>query len=210
MNAMIDTAFRVLVVEDETHYRELLVREIRNMGYPARGAASAEDAWRLLRAEPFAAVLLDLNLPGTTGLDMLALIREHNRDAGVVVLAAFGRLESAVQALRLHPDDFLAKPCTLGEIERALVGLQRRHAEQYRIRQIEAMVCGDEPRRQMQSRPAQQDAQESATLRDLQRVHILKTLAQHRGNKSAAAAQLGISLRTLYNRLKRYERESSN
>lgn len=202
--------FRVLIVEDESRYRDLLVREIGEMGYPAHGTAKAEEALALLEQEKFAVLLVDLNLRGMNGMELLASIRQRRLEVGVIVLASSARLEPAVEALRLHADDYLARPCTLGQIERSLAALQRRHAEKMRAVQMEGLAEPLEPEPRWRALPSRRSTNGAgnSTLQDLERAHIYQALAQHHGNKPAAAAQLGISLRTLYNRLKQYSQEA--
>lgn len=194
----------VCVVEDEQRLRELLAREIRAMSYHAEGFRAAEDAWPRLERGDFDAAILDLNLPGEDGLSLYRRIHEADLAVDVVILTGFGALDSAVQALRWGAADYLTKPCSLAEIEVVLARLdrQRRNAEQTRrlaLAKFDALET-----------PVSRQASDIATppngksLEELERKQILATLEQCDGNKSAAARSLGISLRTLYNKLGAY------
>src|SRR5262245_44579469 len=123
-----DDVLSVCVVEDEQRLLDLLVREIVALGYACQGYRTAEDAWPELFEDRFDLVILDLNLPGMSGMELFGRIREAGLGLAVVVLTGFGTLENAVQALRWEADDFLAKPCTLAEIETVLsrCDMQRR------------------------------------------------------------------------------------
>lgn len=186
----------VCVVEDEQRLRDLLVREISAMGHVVEGHRTAEDAWPALRAGRFRVVLLDLNLPGMSGMELFERVREAELDVAVVVLTGFGTLESAVQALRWEADDYLTKPCTLAEIEAVLARVDL-HQQLLQIAAAPAATAS--PSTANADPPASTAA--GQTLEDLEREQILAALRQHAGNKTAAARGLGISLRTLYNKL---------
>jgi len=189
-------AFEVLIVEDQTRYRDLLVREIIDMGFSAEGAASAEEAWPLLQTDRFDLVLLDLNLPGMPGLELFERIR--GRDVAVVILTAYGEMDSAVQALRLGAEDYLTKPCSLGDIEKVICRVYQSWLEENR------QEVGETPEGQPADASTGGDEPDGLTLRELERDHILKMLEANEGDKPATARQLGISLRTLYYKLDSY------
>jgi DNA-binding NtrC family response regulator len=210
---------RVLVVEDEARLRELLLRAIPQMGLTALGAGTGEEALRILAREPCDILLLDLNLPGMTGLELLEHARKRWPDVQAVVLTAFGDLETARQAIHLEVADFLIKPCPLGELEQALERARRRRQamqpptapgsvpeipdtdssnQKSKIERLQQQV----PLLNLKSLTPPAD---SHRLEDIERQQILAALDRHRGNRAAAAAELGISLRTLYYRLSQYK-----
>jgi two-component system NtrC family response regulator len=215
--------FTVLVVEDEPRLREMLLRAIPDMGFAAEGVGSAEQALKLLKDQPRHVLILDLNLPGMTGLDLLAKVREDWPKIQAVVLTGFGDLDAAKQAIHLDVVEFLTKPCTLGDLEHALERARRRlMPEPGKAAPAGEMLGAAEPLPpaaglEKTEAPATRyaagdsgdDAQaESADqlqkLADIERKHILQTLEQNRGNRAATARQLGISVRTLYYRLDEY------
>jgi DNA-binding NtrC family response regulator len=188
---------RILVVEDEGRMRDLLVRAITSWGIPAAGAQSGEEALRLLAAQPREIILLDLNLPGMSGMEVFEKIREKWPQTQVIVLTGFGDLAAAKQAVHLDAVEFLTKPCHLGELERAIDRAQRR---------LETV----EPKPLVQEPTAVVDAGTAATLDELERQHILAALSRNSGNRVATATELGISLRTLYYRLSEYQKQGFN
>jgi DNA-binding NtrC family response regulator len=111
---------RVLVVEDESRLRDMLVRAIREMGFEPAGAPTAEHATRLMEQQWHPVVVVDLNLPGAGGMDFLRNVRQRWPRTQAVILTGFGDLESARQAIHLDVADFLTKPCGLGDMEIAL------------------------------------------------------------------------------------------
>jgi DNA-binding NtrC family response regulator len=107
---------RVLVVEDQPPVRDLLVEVMRQEGYQAETAGSGEDALRALDRGLYDLVLLDINLPGIGGMDVLQAARALQMDAEFVMLTGYGSVESAVEAMRLGAFDYLAKPVDVDEL----------------------------------------------------------------------------------------------
>jgi len=190
---------RVLIVDDEPRMRDMLSRAVAEMGFDAAASGSAESALRALEQNPADIVLLDLNLPGMGGMDFFHLLRKKWAQTQVIILTGFGDLTAAQQAIRLEAVDFLAKPCPLGQLEQAL-----ERARQRRAAVAPPIVLPDPPE---EAAPIPAAPQDSELLEDVERNHILAALERHGGNRAAAAAELGISLRKLYYRLEKYQRE---
>ncbi len=110
---------RILIVEDEEKLRRVVELELRSAGYEVDQAGSAEAALRL--ADRADLILTDLRLPGITGLELLAQIRRQNSQTPVVVMTAFGTVESAVEAMKAGAFDFLPKPFSMDHLA-AVVG----------------------------------------------------------------------------------------
>jgi DNA-binding NtrC family response regulator len=107
---------RVLVVEDQPPVRDLLVEVMRQEGYATDSAASGEEALRALDRGVYDLVLLDINLPGIGGMEVLQAARALQMDAEFVMLTGYGSVESAVEAMRLGAFDYLAKPVDVDEL----------------------------------------------------------------------------------------------
>jgi DNA-binding NtrC family response regulator len=189
-----EPAIKVLVIEDEPRLRDLLLRAIQQMGFAATGARSAEEAQRLLDAQTHDILLLDLNLPGQSGMDFYREFHQRHPQTPVIILTGFGDLAAAREAIRLDVVDFLTKPCHLGELEVSLDRARRRLKRP-----------SDQPETNWPT--AISESGGPPTLDDLERQHILSALERHGGNRAAAAAELGISLRTLYYRLTEYAKQ---
>jgi two-component system response regulator PilR (NtrC family) len=105
--------YRVLVVDDEpdllTLYELTLVRE----GYDVECAGTLADAWALLEAGSFQAVVTDMRLPDGTGLELLTRLDAAGRGERAIVITAFGSAENAVEALKAGAFDYLTKPVDL-------------------------------------------------------------------------------------------------
>lgn len=189
---------RVLIVEDEPRLRQTLARMVRALGHEPREAGTSHEAVHALSADGDAApeaMLLDLQLAATSGLDLLETIRPRHRDLPVIILTGFGDLPAAQHAIRLGVVEFLTKPCPMGDLERALAKAQERALASRPLPHVE------------EERPEVPAPPPSAPLQDVERSHILAALQRHHGNRRAAAGELGISLRTLYYRLRDYRRE---
>lgn len=125
MNASADT-LRVLVVEDEHGVLTALEDFVRELGCEPVGAATAEDALRVVEREPVDGVLLDLRLPGMSGLDFLRLRPVRAAGIPVVVLSGVATEQEAHEALRLGALEFLRKPIGLDRLAGVLAHLEAR------------------------------------------------------------------------------------
>jgi DNA-binding NtrC family response regulator len=191
---------RVLIVDDEPRMRDMLSRAVTEMGFDAQTAGSAESGLRAMEQSPADIVLLDLNLPGMGGMDMFHSMKKKWPRIQVIILTGFGDLSTAQQAIRLEAVDFLAKPCPLGQLEQALERARQRQAAT-----AQPLVLLDPPENEAPPIPAA--PVDSELLEDVERNHILAALERHGGNRAAAAGELGISLRKLYYRLEKYQRD---
>src|SRR5579864_6718846 len=105
---------RILVVEDEDKLRRVIELHLTSAGFDIDKARSAEEALKLVdRADM---VITDLRLPSMDGLQLLSLIRRQNAHAPVVVMTAYGTVETAVEAMKSGATDFLLKPFSLDHL----------------------------------------------------------------------------------------------
>lgn len=190
----------VLVVEDETRLREMLLKAIPDMGFPVKGTRTAEDALRIMEQEPHEIIILDLNLPCMSGLEFCEVVHNRWPQTRVIILTGFGDLPTAQTAIRLQVVDFLTKPASLGDIEASLERA-RKHREDQANAELGVALAEPEPEDEEPS------SEGRATLEDVEREHILAALDRHRGNRAATAAELGISVRTLYYRLAEFQKQ---
>src|SRR5579863_7151527 len=106
----------ILIVEDEPKMRRLLELQLAEEGFCARTAADAEAGLKLLGDEPFDVVVTDFKLPGMSGLEFLHAVKRFNADLPVVMMTAFGTVESAVDAMKAGASDYVLKPFSLAEL----------------------------------------------------------------------------------------------
>jgi DNA-binding NtrC family response regulator len=100
----------ILLIDDEEIMREVISRLLSREGYTVRTASTADDGLAKLMEEPFDLVLLDLMLPGKSGLQALEEILEFDPDIIVVMISAYASVENAVQATKAGAFDFVTKP----------------------------------------------------------------------------------------------------
>ena len=118
---------RILVVDDEEAVCWALQRALSAEGHKVATAASAEAAFAQVAKQTPQVILLDVRLPGMDGLAALAKLRNMSNDAPVIVMTAFGNLETAVRAVEGGAFDYLAKPFDLDQaLETVKRALQRR------------------------------------------------------------------------------------
>jgi DNA-binding NtrC family response regulator len=105
---------RILVVEDEEKLRRVLELQLASAGFEVDKAGTAEQGLKIVdRAD---LVLTDLRLPGMDGLELLGKIRQQNSVVPVIVMTAFGTIETAVEAMKAGATDFLLKPFSLDHL----------------------------------------------------------------------------------------------
>ncbi|WP_449246082.1 response regulator [Desulfarculus baarsii] len=116
---------RLLVVDDEKNIRLTVTQALEDLGLPVRTAVNGEEAMTMLDEEPFDVVFLDLRMPGMDGMEALRRIRDGWPKTRVIVITAHGKIESAVQAMKLGALDFVQKPFSPAEVrELALRALE--------------------------------------------------------------------------------------
>lgn len=111
---------RILVVDDELSMREFLSILLEREGYDVSVAGSAEDALCLMESTLFDLVLSDVNMPGLTGIELLARIKEKSPETAVLMLTAFSAADQAVEAMKLGAYDYVFKPFKNEEIKQLI------------------------------------------------------------------------------------------
>ena len=165
----------VLVIDDDVPFAETLARALKRRGWSPRLAHSIEaEAAAVEEAVPDAAVV-DLRLDLEDGLSLIKPLREAGPDMRILVLTGYASLATAVKAIKLGADDYLAKPVTGAAVINAL---DRRESAEVRPEPLEPMS----PRR-------------------LEWEHLQRVLAEHDGNISATARALRMHRRTLQRKL---------
>ena len=137
MSAGGPNAGRLLVVDDELEMCALLEAGLSKRGFAVTSRTSGDAALALLDETDFDAIVVDLNMPGMSGLDVASWVAANRPDTPVVVVTAFGSLETAVAAIRAGAYDFVTKPFEVEAIGLTLgraVGYRRLQAEVRRLR----------------------------------------------------------------------------
>ena len=101
---------RILVVDDDASFRRVLEYQLKEAGYDAVCAADGKQALDLFSADPFHAVLTDLDMPRVSGNDLLRQIKRESPDTPVIVITAYATVDSAVDAMKAGAFHYLTKP----------------------------------------------------------------------------------------------------
>jgi DNA-binding NtrC family response regulator len=194
--------YKILAVDDDPEALEAVVDLLRADGHEVHAAASLDEAEDLLHRESYHLVVTDLVMPGGSGIDVTRLVREALPQTPVLVLTGRPSLETAVEALKLGASDYLSKPVDPAALRR-LVGDLLRDRPRVPPNRLLAVVREDRSRPPVAGAPAIQ-LPIGTTMKEAEREVIARTLDANRWNKNRTARILGISRRSLYNKLERY------
>jgi DNA-binding NtrC family response regulator len=117
---------RILFADDEAYLRELMQMELPRMGHEVTVCPDGTAALKALEKGSFDAALLDMKMPGLTGIEVLGKIRQISPETQVIILTGHATVDTAVQALRLGAFDYLTKPCKWAELEVLLARVTER------------------------------------------------------------------------------------
>ena len=106
----------ILVVEDEPKMRRLLELQLADEGFRAQTVADAETAIKLVNSAPFDLIVTDLKLPGMSGIEFLQSVKRANAAVPIIIMTAYGTVESAVEAMKMGASDYVLKPFSLAEL----------------------------------------------------------------------------------------------
>jgi two-component system, NtrC family, response regulator AtoC len=108
---------RVLVVDDETKMQRVLEIMLKRMGHEVACAGNGPEALQLLKSAPADLVISDLRMPGMTGIELLKTLREQGNEVPVIIMTAYGTIESAVEAMKLGACDYIVRPFDVEALE---------------------------------------------------------------------------------------------
>ena len=117
---------KLLIIEDEASLQELMTATLKKEGYVVENAMDYNEAIDKLGAYSYDCVLLDLNLPGGNGLDILEHIKKRCSKLNVIIISARDSIDDKVRGLELGADDYLAKPFHLAELSARIRSVARR------------------------------------------------------------------------------------
>ena len=169
----------VLIVDDDEAFRSRLCRAFRDRGCEAHEVSKPEETLELARNVSPDLVLLDLKMPGWSGLDLIQDIKKLDSTIAVIILTGYGSIPTAMQALKLGADSYLGKPADTDQILAA-------------YRELGAVSS---------------EKSTPTTVPSLARVeweHIQRVLSDCSGNITQAAKLLGIHRRSLQRKLSKY------
>jgi DNA-binding response OmpR family regulator len=129
---------RVLIVDDEKNIRLTLSQALEVLEVETDTAANGEEALAKLKEKEFGLILLDLKMPGMDGMEVLRRVSEIRPDIRMIIITAYGTVESAVEAMKLGAADFIQKPFAPEEIR----GLVSRVMDREKIDERKAVDYG--------------------------------------------------------------------
>jgi len=177
---MADAALTVLVVDDDLTFRARLVRALEARGFEAWPAASGEEGLERARKESPEFAVVDLRMPGVSGLDVVRDLKAIDPTTNVVVLTGYGSIATALEAVRLGATHYLTKPADVDDI---LAAFARAHHEPKELPPVDHEV---------------------PSLARAEWEHIHRVLTDCGGNISQAARLLGLHRRSLQRKLSKY------
>jgi two-component system response regulator RegA len=170
----------LLLADDDAPFRERLAAALRDRGFEVRTAADADHAEALARQDSPELAVVDLRMPGRSGLELVRTLLEIDPSTRVIVLTGYGSIATAVDALRLGACHYLPKPADADDV-------------------IEAFERAERP-------PLEPGHGEhlAPSLARAEWEHINRVLSDCGGNISEAARRLGIHRRSLQRKLQKY------
>ncbi|MBO5144345.1 MAG: response regulator transcription factor [Lachnospiraceae bacterium] len=129
----------LLIIEDETALCHSIAEGLRLDGYEVDVCHDGAEGLELCRVENYDLILLDLNLPGMDGMEILQRLRAENMETCVLILSARGQIKDKVEGLDAGASDYLTKPFHFEELEARVRSLTRRKFVQKDVR----LICGE-------------------------------------------------------------------
>ena len=111
-----DIKANILLVDDEEQFLDVFSKRLEGRGMKVDTASSGEDAVKRAKGKDFDAIVLDLMMPGISGLETLKRLRQENPDMQIVILTGHGTLEKGVEAIKAGAVDFMEKPVDLNKL----------------------------------------------------------------------------------------------
>jgi two-component system response regulator RegA len=164
----------ILIVDDDQLFRERLARALNTRGFKAQTAADIQLALDLAKTQSFDAAIIDLHMPGGSGLSLIQPLRQLYPKIRLLVLTGYGSIANALQAVKMGADDYLTKPADADQVAAALLG---------------------------QSKTQPEEAKRTPSLDWLEWEHIQRVLVETNHNISETARVLGIDRRSLQRKL---------
>ena len=139
----------LLIVDDDEDFRGTLCRRFRRRGFQVQDAASGEQALERVERRQFDVAIVDMVMPGMSGIELLAKLRAVQPDCQVILLTGQGTIETAVEAMKLGAYDFLRKPFPLDELEIITQRASERGLLQKENQQLKALIDRGAPTHKM-------------------------------------------------------------
>lgn len=127
----------ILIVDDEAVIRRLLYQKLATEGYDCQEAANAEEVFNKLRNNQVALVILDIKMPGKSGIELLGEIKAAYPDTAIIMATAVTDLSIAIQCIKQGADDYICKPFNLDEVSLSVKSALEKRELQLKIREYQ-------------------------------------------------------------------------
>ncbi|MBI1901788.1 MAG: sigma-54-dependent Fis family transcriptional regulator [Planctomycetia bacterium] len=139
----------LLIVDDDAEFRTVAARHFVRDGYQVQEAGNGQEALEMTQRRQFDVTILDLRMPGMSGLEVLEKLRAVHPECEVIILTGEGTVETAVQAMKLGAYDYLTKPFSLAELKVIVQKAYERRLLDKENRQLKAALRRAQPQTQM-------------------------------------------------------------
>ena len=184
-----------MIIDDDDRFRERLQKSFKRRGYEVYAFEDGSSAIEAAREESPEYALVDLRLKGEWGLHVVKSLREIDPETQIVVLTAYGSIATAIESVKIGSKNYLQKPVSVDEMERALLESQ---SDQARDTSVDESSL-DQRVDTLASTPP-----ESLCLAKVEWEYINRVLTECNGNIRQTAARLGMHRRTLQRKLAKY------
>ena len=171
----------ILIVEDDELFARVMSKALKNRGFNSSYASSGEEAKGIIKDDNFDFAILDLNLGGESSLELIPILKDTFSQIRILILTGYASIATAVEAIKLGADNYLAKPADTDEILAAMVANFGEESTSHNF----------------------EDKLETMSVRRLEWEHIQRVLMENNGNISATARQLNMHRRTLQRKLQK-------
>lgn len=121
------TSAKILIVDDEVEFASALAERLQLRGYDAKAVYCAEDSFAIAKSDPPDVILLDLKMPGMSGIEILMTIKEFAPDVEVILLTGHINLEDKIEGIKIDKFNYMMKPIDIKElVERIDKAMERR------------------------------------------------------------------------------------
>lgn len=147
-------AIDLLFVDDDAEFRSIAARRFLKRGFHVQEAADGEEALSVAQRREFDVAIVDMRMPGMSGLELLEKLRASHPDCEAIILTGEGTVETAVQAMKLGAYDYLTKPFSLAELEVVVQKAYERHQLDKENKQLKAVLARSQPAADMVGKSA--------------------------------------------------------
>jgi two-component system NtrC family response regulator len=132
----------ILLIDDDESLRRVMEFSLTEAGYAVRAVAGGEEGLRLFEKDPFDAVVTDITMPGMSGMEVLRQVRERDARIPVIIITAYGTIESAVEAMKQGAFDYITKPFNRDELRITLEKALRMRRLEHENVELRAEIKG--------------------------------------------------------------------